>query len=72
MEAQNWEVIAMPPRGGPGAWTGNSIFTYIDKKVGGNVTYSLRELNAAPDPSNLRLYRLGYSLRGPGGNVAPN
>jgi hypothetical protein len=37
----------------------------IDKKVGGNVTYSLRELNVAPDSSNVRLYRLGYSLRGP-------
>lgn len=70
VEAQNWEVIAT--KRGPGAWTGNSIFTYIDKKVGGNVTYSLRELNTAPDPSNLRLYRLGYSLRGPGGNAAPN
>ena len=70
VEAQNWEVIAT--KRGPGAWTGNSIFTYIDKKVGGNVTYSLRELNTAPDPSNLRLYRLGYSLRGPGGNTAPN
>jgi len=70
VEAQNWEVIAT--KRGPGAWTGNSIFAYIDKKVGGNVTYSLRELNTAPDPSNLRLYRLGYSLRGPGGNTAPN
>ena len=70
VEAQKWEVIAT--KRGPGAWTGNSIFTYIDKKVGGNVTYSLRELNTAPDPSNLRLYRLGYSLRGPGGNAAPN
>ena len=70
VEAQNWEVIAT--KRGPGAWTGNSIFTYIDKKVGGNVTYSLRELNTAPDPSNLRLYRLGYSLRGPGGNAASN
>lgn len=70
VEAQKWEVIAT--KRGPGAWTGNSIFTYIDKKVGGNVTYSLRELNTAPDPSNLRLYRLGYSLRGPGGNAASN
>jgi len=61
--ADDWQVIAT--KRGAGGWTGDSIFTMIDKIVEGNITYSLRELNVAPDPSNVRLYRLGYSLRGP-------
>jgi hypothetical protein len=67
--ADDWQVIAS--KRGSASWSGNSIFTMIDKKVGGNVTYSLRELNVAPDSSNVRLYRLGYSLRGPIANPEP-
>lgn len=61
--ADDWQVIAT--KRGAGEWAGDAIFTMIDKIVAGNITYSLRELNVAPDPSNVRLYRLGYSLRGP-------
>ena len=67
--ADDWQVIAS--KRGAASWSGNSIFTMIDKKVGGNVTYSLRELNVAPDSSNVRLYRLGYALRGPIANPEP-
>ena len=61
---ENWETVAS--KRGSGPWTGKSIFVFVEKTVGGRVTYSLRELNITPAPGSVRLYRLGYRLRGPG------